>query len=374
MGAIIRFVVPSTIGRAIGRLSSTINRLEAIALLMLLTPCLGSLGALVTSQGTTTPPSGITTDGLIATPLFSMSGVGRLAAGQLEFEVTVADGEADWNAAPPQDPSWPLHQIGADIAISKNVTGQSVRIAVIDTGIDYNNPDLKHSYRGGYDFVNNDDDPYDDNGHGTFVAGVIAGTIDGRKGSLGAAPDIEIYAVKVIGADGRGSVRNIVSGVQWAIDHGVQIICMSLSILRDDPALRGKLDEAYGRGILLVAAAGNTGGKVTYPARYETVIAVGSVDRDDQAAKNSATGPEVEVVAPGVKIISTVPGGRYAVRSGTSYAAGYATGSLALLISAHPDLDGEGVRGLLREGAVDLGAPGRDSQYGYGLVNVAEKV
>jgi len=374
MEPIIRFVVPSAIRHAIGRLSSTINRLEAIAALMLVTmlvaPCLGSLGALIMSQGTTTP-SGMTTNSLIATPLLSMSG--RLAAGQLEFEVTVADGEADWNAAPPQDPSWPLHQIGADIAISKNVTGQSVRIAVIDTGMDYNHPDLRHAYRGGYDFVNNDSDPYDDHGHGTFVAGVIAGTIDGRKGSLGAAPDIEIYAVKVIGADGRGSIRNIVSGVQWAIDHDVQIICMSLSIIRDDPALRGKLDEAYGRGILLVAAAGNTGGRVTYPARYSTVIAVGSVDRDDQAAKNSAAGPEVEVVAPGVNICSTVPGG-YAVRSGTSYAAGYATGALALLISAHPGLDGEGVRGLLREGALDLGAPGRDSQYGYGLVNVAEKV
>jgi len=80
----------------------------------------------------------------------------------------------------------------------------------------------------------------------------------------------------------------------------------------NDPALRGKLNEAYSRGILLVAAAGNTSGRVTFPARYETVIAVGSVDRDDQLAKNSATGPEVEVVAPGVRIISTVPGGRYA--------------------------------------------------------------
>jgi len=80
----------------------------------------------------------------------------------------------------------------------------------------------------------------------------------------------------------------------------------------NDPALRGELDEAYSRGILLVAAAGNTGGKVTFPARYETVIAVGSVDREDQLAKSSATGPEVEVVAPGVRIISTVPGGRYA--------------------------------------------------------------
>jgi len=311
---------------------------------------------------------------LIATSLLSTSGIGRRALDQQELEVTVADGGTDGAVALAQDTSWPLHQIGADIAISKNVTGQSVRIAVIDTGIDYNNPDLRHAYRGGYDFVNNDSDPYDDNGHGTFVAGVIAGTIDGKKGSLGAAPDIEIYAVKVVGADGRGSIRNVVSGIQWAIDHDVQIICMSLSIIRDDPALRGKLDEAYGRGILLVAAAGNTGGKVTYPARYEAVIAVGSVDRDNQVAKNSATGPEVEVVAPGVKIISTVPGGGYSVWSGTSYAAGYVAGALALLLSAHPGLDGEGARVLLREGALDLGTHGRDNQYGYGLVDVAESL
>jgi len=287
---------------------------------------------------------------LIATSLLFASGIGRLVAGQQELEVTIADGGASGNVTSVQDPSWPLHQIGADVAISKNDTGQSVRIAVLDTGIDYNNPDLRHAYYGGYDFVNNDSDPYDDNGHGTFVAGVIAGTIDGQKGSLGASPDIEMYAVKVIGADGRGSISNVVKGVQWAIDHDVQIICMSLSITRDDPALREKLDEAYGRGILLVAAAGNTGGKVTYPARYEEVIAVGSVDREDLAAKNSATGPEVEVVAPGVNINSTLPGGSYAVRSGTSFAAGYVTSSLALLLSAHPGLDGKDVRGLLRGG------------------------
>ncbi|MBM5804497.1 MAG: hypothetical protein FJZ49_00260 [Candidatus Verstraetearchaeota archaeon] len=119
--------------------------------------------------------------GLIATSLFSMPG--GLAADQPEFDVTVADGVADGNAVFIQDPAWPLQQIGADVAISRNVTGQSVRIAIIDTGIDYSHPDLMHAYVGGYDFVNSDDDPYDDHGHGTFVAGVIAGTIDGRRGS-----------------------------------------------------------------------------------------------------------------------------------------------------------------------------------------------
>jgi len=367
MQAAIRSVVP----RVMRRLASSCGRLRAVALLMLVAPFLGPLGALVMSQGTAGPPSGTTTDIPVATSLFPMPGIGGLSTDQLE--ATIADGEADGNDVFIQDTAWPLHQIGADVAISNDVTGQGVRIAILDTGIDYNNPALSHSYVGGYDFVNNDSDPYDDHGHGTFVAGVIAGTIGGRKGSLGAAPDTEIYSVKVIGAGGRGSVRNIVRGVQWAIDNDVQIICMSLSITYDNPALRAAMEEAYGRGILLVAAAGNTGGRVTFPARYETVIAVGSVDREDQLAKNSATGPEVEVVAPGVRIISTVPGGSYAVRSGTSYTAGYATGAIALLISAHPDLDAEGVRGLLRKGGVDLGAPGRDSQYGYGLINVADE-
>jgi len=308
---------------------------------------------------------------LIATPLLSASGMG-LAAGQPE--VTVADGGPSGSSAQAQNSSWPLHQIGADVAISKNDTGQSVRIAVLDTGIDYNNPDLRHAYYGGYDFVNNDSDPYDDNGHGTFVAGVIAGTIDGQKGSLGASPDVEMYAVKVIGADGSGSIRNLVKGVQWAMDHNVSIICMSLSISYNNPTLKEVLNEAYNRGILLVAAAGNTGGKVTYPARYETVIAVGSVDSNDKVAKNSATGPEVEVVAPGVNINSTLPGGRYAVWSGTSFAAGYVTGALALLLSAHPGINNEGIRSLLNNGAVDLGAHGKDNQYGYGLANVADEV
>lgn len=308
---------------------------------------------------------------LIAVLLFSTLGV---IVGQQGFEVTIADGANEGDASPIQDHTWPLHRIGADIAISENITGRGVRIAIIDTGIDYNHPDLKHSYRGGYDFVNGDDDPYDDNGHGTFVAGIIAGTINGGKASLGAAPDVEIYAVKVMGANGRGSIGNIVKGIQWAIDHDIQIICMSLSTSTDSPALREKLDEAYERGILLVAAAGNTGGRVTYPARYGGVIAVGSVDEGNQTAKSSATGPEVELVAPGVKVYSTIPGGNHTTWSGTSYAAGYVTGALALLLSAHPHINSEKARSLLQEGAVDLGEPGRDIQYGFGLTYVAGSV
>ncbi len=286
----------------------------------------------------------------------------------------LADGSSEMDAEEFQKFSWAIVQIGADIAIERNFTGAGVKVAVIDTGIDYKHPALSRAYRGGYDFVNNDTDPYDDNGHGTFVSGVIAGIINGTKGTLGAAPDVEIYALKVMGADGRGQLVSIIRGVKWAIENDVQIICMSMSLFRDFPELREALEEAYSKGILIVAAAGNTGGRVTYPARYDSVIAVGSVDMDNKLSKTSSTGTEVEVVAPGVNVLSAVPGGLFAVKNGTSYAAGYVAGALALLISSNPELDSQGIRALLQEGAIDLGIAGRDEQYGYGLVNVADAV
>jgi subtilisin family serine protease len=294
----------------------------------------------------------------------------RLGGGEDEAWVVLADSSSEIITKEPQDFAWPIVMIGADVVIEKNFTGAGVKVAVIDTGIDYRHPALSHAYRGGYDFVNNDTDPYDDNGHGTFVSGLIAGVINGTKGTLGAAPDVEIYAIKVMGADGRGQLANIVRGVRWAIENHVDIICMSMSLFRDYPELREALDEAYSNGILIVSAAGNTGGRVTYPARYDSVIAVGSVDAEAKLSKTSSTGPEVEVVAPGVNVLSAVPGGGFAVKNGTSYAAGYVAGALALLISSHPELDSQGIRALLRKGTIDLGLPGKDDQYGYGLVNV----
>lgn len=326
-------------------------------------------GVLVASFGAALPV-GVNFLGTAATPQEQMWGDGYdeawavLADGSFEGEVATEVYEF----------AWPIVQIGADVAIMRNFTGAGVRVAVIDTGIDYKHPALSHAYRGGYDFVNNDTDPYDDNGHGTFVSGVIAGVINGTKGTLGAAPDVEIYAIKVMGADGRGQLANIVRGVRWAIENDMQIICMSMSLFRDFPELREALDEAYNKGILIVAAAGNTGGMVTYPARYNSVIAVGSVDKENKLSKTSSTGPEVEVVAPGVNVISAVKGDGFAVKNGTSYAAGYVAGALALLISSHPELDNKGIRALLQEGAIDLGLVGNDEQYGYGLVNVANAV
>ncbi len=270
------------------------------------------------------------------------------------------------------DNTWGVKRIQAGEVHKSGNFGQGVKVAVIDTGIDYSHPELSGIYAGGYDFVNNDHDPMDDNGHGTHVAGTIASARDGN-GVVGVSPEIELYALKVLGSDGSGSFSNIISAIDWALENGIQITNNSYGS-SSDPGSIVKLafDNSYEAGILHVSSAGNSGnpaGKgdnVGYPARWESVIAVVATDQKDSRARFSSTGPSVELSAPGVSINSTWLGGLYRIASGTSMASPHVAGTAALVWSAYPEWTNQQIRVRLRETAQYLGAI---NQYGYGLVD-----
>jgi subtilisin len=275
--------------------------------------------------------------------------------------------------------AWGAQHIGADVAHTSGNIGAGIRIAVIDTGIDYTHEDLAANYRGGYDFVFGDDDPFDDNSrsHGTHVAGVIGAAKNGI-GVVGVAPGAELYAVKVLDGGGFGLLSWIIEGIEWAVDNQMDIINLSLEG-PDFQSLRDVCDIAYDAGVIVIAAGGNTYGQnVRYPAAYDSVIAVSATDVYDIKAYFSAVGPEVELTAPGMNILSTVSGGGYNSLSGTSQAAPHVAGTAALFLSSELqdiNLDGtinhEDVRQMLRMTAVDLGDQGTDPLYGFGLVNAA---
>jgi subtilisin len=283
--------------------------------------------------------------------------------------------------------SWGVQHIGSHIVYDNGITGAGVKIAVLDTGIDYNHEDLDNNYKGGIGFVqdvngvvnpsNYDDSTYS---HGTHVGGIIAAENNGI-GVVGVAPNAEIYAIKVLDGAGFGISSWIISGIEWAVENDMDIVTMSIEGSGYSQSLQEACDSAYNSGLLLVAAGGNSyGGGVRYPAAFDSVIAVTATDADDQQASFSSIGPEIELAAPGVGINSTIKGGDYGYLSGTSTAAPHVTGVAALILSSDfQDANGDGVKNnsdirILLHNAIDLGTTGRDNIFGYGLVDAQKAV
>ena len=219
----------------------------------------------------------------------------------------------------------------------------------------------------------------DDYGHGTHVAGTIAAE-DNGFGVVGVAPEASLYALKVLDSNGSGYVSDVIFAIQWATDPDgdgsandrLDIINMSLGADRGNIFLKWACNLAYSDGLLLVAAAGNSG-SVIYPAAYSSVIAVSATDSNDKLAWFSSTGTQVELAAPGVSIYSTYTStSGYTIMSGTSMASPHVAGTAALVWKANPTWSNNDVRTQLQETAEDLGAVGWDSEFGYGLVNAAE--
>ena len=281
--------------------------------------------------------------------------------------------------------SWGVSRIGAFIAHENDSLGTGVKVAVLDTGIDYTHPELVANYQGGDNFIALDPDyhdPYDDsyNSHGTHVAGIIGAARD-DAGVVGVAPQAELYAVKVLGGDGFGNASSLIAGLDWAVANGMDIANISIGATQNSPPLDEACQAAYTAGVLLVAAAGNTaGGDVLYPARYDSVIAVGGTALDDTVYWNSAVGPEIELAAPGLMVNSTIRvlAGEYGILSGTSQASPHVAGVAALLMGEGvDDLNQDGitnhldVRLKLQDTALDLGHPRWDPVFGHGLVQAS---
>jgi len=285
----------------------------------------------------------------------------------------------------PNDPylkyQWGLFSISAPKAWDIEKGNSSIIVAVIDTGIDYTHPDLATHYVGGYDFVNNDANPLDDNGHGTHCAGIIAAIMNNSIGVAGVA-QVGIRAEKVLNARGMGYTSWIAEGIVDAVEHGARILSMSLGSPFPSNTLRRACLYAWKHNCLIVAAAGNDGWYgVEYPARYKTVMAVGALNPNGTKAWFSNYGKGLEIMAPGVDILSTMPTYpvylnvtygyplNYTNLSGTSMAAPFVAGVAALVWSHYPNMTNLEVRWILDHSTVDLGVRGWDKYYGFGEVN-----
>ena len=249
--------------------------------------------------------------------------------------------------------------------------GDGVAVAIIDSGIEDTHEDLYPSVLGGINTVGHDPSNYlDGNGHGTHVAGTVA-ALDNEIGVVGVGPEIGLYAVKVLDDYGSGSWSSVAAGIEWAVDNDIPVLNMSLGG-SDGRTMRDACNAAYAAGHLLVAAAGNsgnhsgTGNNVAYPAGYSSVIAVAASDSNDNRASFSSTGPAVELIAPGLRVLSTWRMNRYINASGTSMASPHVAGVAALTWSANPELTNVEVREILQETAEDLSLP--QPHQGEGMV------
>lgn len=288
--------------------------------------------------------------------------------------------------SPAQVLPWGIDRIDAELVWPSGNTADPVKVAVVDTGISKDHPDLKANIKGGVNIINPFKSSDDDNGHGSHVAGIIA-ALNNNIGVVGAGPAANLYAVKVLDRNGSGFLSDVISGIQWSVANGMKVVNMSLGTSQDIQSMHDAVIAAHNAGVIVVAAAGNSGKAVIFPAAYPEAIAVSATDQNNQLASFSSRGPEVDLAAPGVNILSTYKGTNYAILSGTSMAAPHVAGSAALVLSAaliNPALcdtitidgkcDPDEVQKKLQDKATDLGTSGFDNLYGWGLVNAFNAV
>ncbi len=299
--------------------------------------------------------------------------------GMIRKEISVKYAEPNYivKALYPYTPNDPLYgqqwgpkAIKADRAWDIQRGNHSIKIAIVDTGINYTHEDLAGNYvLGGYDWINDDSDPKDDHGHGTHCAGIATAVLNNSKGIAGIA-NVSIMAEKVLNESGFGSSWTVSQGIEHAADQGADVISLSLGSDSPSQLLKEACEYAWDSGCVLVAAAGNENAPIVYPAAFDTVIAVGALENETKRVWWSNHGPELELMAPGVNILSTYcPGNSYAYGSGTSMAAPHVAGVAALVWSNCPDFTNQKVREYLNSTADDLGEPGWDSYYGWGRVD-----
>ncbi len=264
---------------------------------------------------------------------------------------------------------WHLQRIGAVRAWDASQGSPSVKVAVVDSGVDAAHPELSGRVLGGYDFVDDDGKACDGNGHGTHVAGVIAASGDNGVGVAGVAWRTSILPVRVLDESGSGYYSDVIEGIRYAADQGADVINLSLGGSAGSQALQDAVDYAHAKGSILVAAAGNDGqDTLSYPAACRNTISVGASDRDDLPASFSNRGGDLDLLAPGISIYSTYPNSGYVKMRGTSMATPQVSGALALLLSVRPGLSPEDAEKALTSNAVDLGPRGRDEFTGWGLL------
>lgn len=289
---------------------------------------------------------------------------------------------------PPNDPyypnQWAVQKVDM-LSAWQYSRGDSILIAILDTGVDYAHDDLAGKLRADIDrdFVNDDDDAQDDNGHGTHVAGIAAAATNNAQGVVGVGWGAEVVSLKVLNNKGRGSLADIITAIYYATDQGAHIINMSLSTSADYdlpcsqvPAMVEALEYAYNHGVLVVVASGNDSADAArvIPANCPYVLTVAATDSSDAITSFSNYGDVVDMAAPGKNIYSTYLGNRYQFLSGTSMAVPFVAGVASLVFAAQPGYTATQVAAALVNHALDLGAAGWDPSFGWGRVDAAKAV
>lgn len=212
--------------------------------------------------------------------------------------------------------------------------GDGVKVAVLDTGCDLNHPDLKDNLLSGKNFVNPSKEPFDDSGHGTHVTGIICAE-NNDIGVVGVAPKTKVIPVKVLDENGNGSLLDVAKGIRWAVEQQADFITMSLGSPEPIQEVRKAIQFAEKNGVITFCAAGNAGPthEIFYPANYPETIGIGAIDSDFKRANFSCTGNDLDFLAPGVKIYSTIPKSNYGILSGTSMSTPFVVGIASLLLS-----------------------------------------
>ncbi|WP_370464141.1 type VII secretion-associated serine protease mycosin [Micromonospora sp. AP08] len=275
-------------------------------------------------------------------------------------------------ADPAREGQWQLAKLQAQTAWQSS-TGRGVIVAVVDSGVDGSHPDLAGQVLDGVDLVSSGADGPDPVGHGTTVAGLIAGRNDDDRGAVGLAPDAKILPVRVLDQENRyDNDATVADGVRWAVDHGARVINLSLGGTNTSATLAAAIDYAFARNVVVVACTGNLATSdsrnVWYPAREPGVLAVTGLDRNDGLWSGSITGHETVLSAPATEIYGARPGG-YWLMQGTSFAAPLVAATAALVRARYPQMSAADVVNRIITTARDLGPTGRDDRFGYGMVD-----
>lgn len=306
-----------------------------------------------------------------------------LSAARSAADVIFAEADGIANAAfSPNDPDfystslvYAPQRINADKAWDFTLGSLDITVAILDTGVNYNHPEFAGRIVAGYDFINDDNDPMDDNGHGTHVAGTAAAGTNNGIGNVGICGNCSLMPVKILSNTGSGLWSQVAAGVIFATDNGANVINLSLGGYSASSTLQAAVEYAQDHGVIVVAAAGNDHrNDPFYPAAFQDVIGVSATNSSDQVWSLSNYGDYVDVAAPGVIIYNTYHDlsnyyGGYAFYSGTSMAAPHVTGLVGLILSQAPARTLADVMQILTSSGDDLGAAGYDIYYGNGRID-----
>lgn len=268
---------------------------------------------------------------------------------------------------------WNFKMMGLEDVWTSTTGAANVPVAILDSGIDPTHLDLEERISSGYNAFEDNDAYQDENGHGTHVAGIFGAVTNNTDGVAGVTWENPIMPVKVLDHEALGNSFSIAKGIKWATDNGAKVMNLSLGDTHDSEVLHDAIKYAYDKDVVIIAATGNENVEdPMFPAGYEEVLAVGSVDQQNERSLFSNYGNHVDIVAPGEHIPSTYMGDEYVMMSGTSMAAPHVTGIAALLRSNEPGLTNEEIYQRIRETAIDLGPEGFDPYYGHGEIGTSQ--